>query len=152
MFLENNCMELKNIDATINRPEGERLIDAPFVFVDLPKYVDQLKHEDSWDKNDRNGITVYKTDGITMVLTCLHKDAEIEKNSVDGWLTVQVIDGVVDFTVKEKTVNLTRNQLITLHPNIEHSIHANKETVLLLINKTFRQAGSSLEETNDYYK
>ena len=42
---------IKNIDATLNRPEGERLIDAPFVFVDLQKYVEQLKHEDSWDKN-----------------------------------------------------------------------------------------------------
>ena len=142
-------MELKNIDATINRPEGERLIDAPFVFVDLQKYVEQLKHEDSWDKNDRNGITVYKTDGITIVLTCLHRDAVIEKNSVDGWLTVQVLDGTVDFTVKEKTLVLEKNQLMTLHPDIEHTIHAKKETVLLLINKTRNQAGSSLEETND---
>jgi len=144
-------MELKNIDATLNRPEGERLIDAPFVFVDLPKYIDQLKHEESWDKNERNGITVYKTEGITIVLTCLHKDAGIEKNTLDGWLTIQVIDGAVDFTVKERNMELSKNQLITLHPGIEHTIRARKESVLLLINKTFKEAGSSLEETNDYY-
>ena len=145
-------MDLKNIDATLNRPEGERLIDAPFVFVDMPKYIDQLKHEDSWDKNDRNGINVYKTEGITIVLTCLHKDAMIEKNTVDGWLTIQVIEGSVDFTVKEKKLDLTKNQLITLHPGVEHTIRARKEAVLLLINKTFHEAGSSVEETNDYYK
>ena len=145
-------MELKNMDATINRPEGERLIDAPFVFVDLEKYTDQLKKEDAWEKNDRNGITVYKTGGLTIVLTCLHKDAIIEENSIDGWLTVQVLDGVIDFTVKEKTLVLKKSQLMTLHPEIPHSIHAKKETTLLLINKTGNQAGSSVAETNDYYK
>ncbi len=143
-------MELKNIDATINRPEGERLIDAPFVFADLPRYIEQLKHEDSWDKNDRNGITVYKTEGITIVLTCLHKGAVIEKNTIDGWLTVQVLEGEVDFTVKEKTQELGRNQLVSLHPGVEHSIKANKESVLLLINKTFDQVDSAANQTNDY--
>ena len=146
-------MELKNIDATINRPEGERLIDAPFVFVDLQKYFQQLKHEDSWDKNDRNGITVYKTDGITIVLTCLHRDAVIEKNSVNGWLTIQVLNGKVDFTIKEKKLVLKKDQLITLHPDIEYTIHAKEDTELLLINKTLNQAaGPSVAETKDYYQ
>ena len=53
-------MQLKNIDATINRPDGDHLIDAPYLVVDLPKFISQLKEEDSWDKNDRNGITLYK--------------------------------------------------------------------------------------------
>jgi quercetin dioxygenase-like cupin family protein len=128
-------MELKNIDATINRPEGERLIDAPFIFADLEKYSQQLKKEDAWEKNDRNSITVYKTGGMTIVVTCLHKNAIIEKNSVDGWLTVQVLDGIADFTVKEKTMTLTRNQLLTLHPGVEHTIEAKKDTTLLLTNK-----------------
>ncbi len=145
-------MELKNIDATINRPGGERLIDAPFVFVDMAKYISQLKSEESWDKNDRNGITVYKTDGITIVLTCLHRDAVIEKNSVDGWLTIQVLDGVVEFTVKEKTLVLKKNQLITLHPDVLHTIHAKKECALLLINKMENASGSSVMETGDYYR
>lgn len=128
-------MELKNIDATISRPDGERLIDAPFVFVDLEKYGLQLKKEDAWEKNDRNGITVYKTGGITIVITCLHKNAVIEKNSVDGWMTVQVLEGVIDFTVKEKTMVLAKNQLMTLHPEVEHTILAKQDATLLLINK-----------------
>ena len=132
-------MELTSMDATLNRPDGERVIDAPFVFVDLEKYTGQLKREDAWEKNDRNGITVYKTGGITIVLTCLHKDAIIEENSIDGWLTVQVLDGVIDVTVKEKTLVLKKSQLMTLHPQISHTIHAKTETTLLLINKTANQ-------------
>jgi quercetin dioxygenase-like cupin family protein len=129
-------MELKNIDATINRPDGDRLIDAPFVFADLEKYEAQLKKEDAWEKNDRNAITVYKTGGITIVLTCLHKNAVIEKNSIEGWMTVQVLDGEVEFTVKEKTMTLKKHHLITLHPEVEHTVYAIKETTLLLTNKT----------------
>ena len=86
-----------------------------------------------------------------MVLTCLHKDAVIEKNSLNGWLTVQVLDGAIDFTVKEKTMELEKNQMVSLHPGVEHTIRSRREAVLLLINKTQNESGSSLDETNDYY-
>jgi quercetin dioxygenase-like cupin family protein len=129
-------MEQKNIEPTINRPEGERLIDAPFVFADLEKYTLQLKKEEAWKKSDRNSITVYKTKGTTIVLTCLHKDAMIDKNKVEGWLTLQVLDGVVELTVEENNLALNRLQLMTFHPGVLHSIRAKTEATLLLINKT----------------
>ena len=75
-------MELKRNEATLNRPEGDRVLDAPYVFMDLDDFVKQLKDEKAWDKNDRNGITIFKTDNLTTVLTCLHKGAEIKDNTV----------------------------------------------------------------------
>jgi quercetin dioxygenase-like cupin family protein len=128
-------MEAKFQDATLNRPKGDRIIDAPFVFADLEKFVSQLKSEESWEKNDRNGITIYKTEGLTIVLTCLHKEAEIKDNTVEGLLTVQVIEGSIDFIVATGAMTLEKNQLITLHPDIQHTIKAKEETVLLLTTK-----------------
>ncbi len=127
-------MEIKYNEATINRPGGDRIIDAPFVFTDLDKYIRQLKEEDAWEKNDRNSITVFKTTGMTMVLTCLHKDAAIDKNVMDGLLTIQVLEGSIDFTI-DSTVSLSKQQMISLHPGIEHSLVAKEDTALLLINK-----------------
>ena len=40
-------IETKYNEATLNRPEGERIIDAPFVFTDLGKYSQQLRNEDA---------------------------------------------------------------------------------------------------------
>ncbi|HMI79658.1 MAG TPA: hypothetical protein VK484_12745, partial [Ferruginibacter sp.] len=68
-------METKYNEATLNRPLGDRIIDAPFVFIDIKKFGYQLIEEEAWRKNDRNSITVYKTDGLTMVLSCLRNGA-----------------------------------------------------------------------------
>ena len=38
-------MEIKTNQATKNRPEGDRVIDAPYVFIDIPGFVEQLKSE-----------------------------------------------------------------------------------------------------------
>lgn len=134
-------MQTKYTEATHNRPSGDRIIDAPFVFADLDEHIRQLKNEDAWKKNDRNGITIYKTDGFTMVLTCLHENAMIENNTVDGLLILQVLDGSVDITVEINGKGvLHKNQLMTLHPGIPHSIRAREDSTLLLSNKTASNA------------
>ena len=64
-------MEEKFNESTINRPEGDRLLDAPFVIADLNAYIKQITEEDAWFKNDRNAITIFKGDHVTVVLIAL---------------------------------------------------------------------------------
>jgi hypothetical protein len=85
-------MENKRNEATLNRPEGDRVIDAPYVFINTPEFIRQLMDEEAWQKNDRNSITVFKTSNMTMVLVCLHAKAVLKDNLVDGIVTIQVID------------------------------------------------------------
>jgi quercetin dioxygenase-like cupin family protein len=125
-------MEIKRNEATLNRPEGDRVLDAPYVFMDLNDFVKQLKDEEAWDKNDRNGITVFKTDNLTTVLTCLHKEAAIKDNTVDGLFQVQVLSGKIRVSTNDGDVDMKEGEMITLHPNIPHSIVALKKSTLLL--------------------
>ena len=127
-------MEIKYNEATLNRPEGNRIIDAPVVFIDLNKYSRQLKEEETWQKNDRNGITVFKTDRLTIVLSCLHTNASIKHISVDGLLTIQVIEGTISLDIETGLVKLQKNELVTLHPGINHTITALEDSLLLMTN------------------
>ncbi|MES2431878.1 MAG: hypothetical protein V4556_13170 [Bacteroidota bacterium] len=129
-------METKYNEATLNRPDGDRIIDAPFVFIDLKKYARQLKDEIGFKKNDRNSITVYKTDGLTMVLTLMHNGAMIKDNIVEGLMTIQVIDGTIDCQLDINTIRLTEQQVITIHPGIIHSIQALGNSLLLITNRS----------------
>src|SRR5256885_1251201 len=128
-------MQTKFADATPNKPGGDRVIDAPFVFADLEKYTWQLKKEEAWERNDRNSVTIFKTEGVSIVLACLHKNASIKNNSLDEWLTVQVLEGEIDFSVEKKMIHLKAKQLLTLQPGLLHSIVAREETTLLLVTK-----------------
>lgn len=128
-------MQTKYNDATRNRPEGDRVLDAPFVFTDLEKYSGHLKKEDAWKKSDRNSITVFKTTDTTIVLTCLHKKAEIKDNEIDGQLTVLVLDGSVEFTIENYSQVLKKHQLMTIHAGIVHTICAKEESTILMTTK-----------------
>jgi len=129
-------MELKRNDATLNRPEGDRVLDALYVFVDIPDFIRQLKEEPAWKKNDRNGITVFKTDNLTMVLTVLHNRATIQDNKVDGLVTLQVIEGMLRVNTIDGDIDLKEKQLISLHSNEPHSIEALSDCAFLLSNYT----------------
>jgi hypothetical protein len=127
-------MENKRNEATYNRPEGDRVLDAPYVFINIPEFIRQLKSEEAWQKNDRNGITVFKTGRVTMVLTCLHAKAVLKDVLVDGIFTIHVIEGIVRVKTPDGDVDMQANQVISFHQLVDHSIEAMMDSVLLLTN------------------
>ena len=127
-------MEFKRNEATRNRPEGDRVLDALYVMVDIPDFLRQLKEEKAWEKNDRNGITVFKTTFMTMVLTVMHDKAVIKDNKVDGLLTIQVIEGSLRITTLDGDFELKEKQLVSIHANETHTIESLGESVFLLTN------------------
>jgi quercetin dioxygenase-like cupin family protein len=127
-------MANKRNEATLNRPGGNRIIDAPYVFADIQEYARQLKKERAWKKNDRNGITIFKTDRLTMVLTSLHKGSVVKDNAVNGIISLQVLKGKVWLRSPDSDIELRQDQLMNFHPYIRYSIRALKDSILLLTN------------------
>lgn len=127
---------MKSNEATHNRPQGDRVLDAPYVLADLDERIDQLKREDAWKKGDRNGITLVKNEKMTIVLTCLRKDAKIRDSQLDGILTIEVLEGRITLTTEADRLEIKERGLITLRANISHSIQAEKKTTLLLTSHT----------------
>lgn len=125
-------MEIKYNESTELRPEGGRLIDAPIVSIDIPGYIKQIKSEPSWEKNDRNAMTVYKTEGMRIVLVALHKDAVLARHTANGILSVQVLEGKINFITDVKSVELEKGQMVALHKDEPHSVTAIKESVFML--------------------
>jgi quercetin dioxygenase-like cupin family protein len=124
-------MEIKRNEATKNRPDGNRVIDAPYVFMDIPAFTEQLKREKSWDKNDRNGITVFKSEKVTMVVTMLKAGAEVKRDSDYGYLTLQVLKGEISVTTPDGELSVGEGQAIAFHPNVVHAFRAIADTTLL---------------------
>ncbi|MDP9229278.1 MAG: hypothetical protein M3O67_01240, partial [Bacteroidota bacterium] len=104
-------MQEKHNEATINRPEGDRPIDAPLMLIDLPSLIEQIKTEDAWSKNDRNAITAFKTDGMRIVLVALHENAEMTPHETDGVLSIQVVEGKIKFKTEQESVDVYKGQV-----------------------------------------
>lgn len=125
-------MEDKSNEATTLRPKGERMLNARLVEIDLNKFIAELKQESSWADSDRNSITVFKSNTSTIVLIGLHKNAELKEHTAIGNISVQVLEGEINFVAEQQTLSLAKGQMITLEANIPHSVTAMKESFFLL--------------------
>ena len=125
-------MEEKFNEATQQRPEGDRAMDATLVTIDLPSFIKRIKQEPTWKDSDRNAITVFKTNGMRLVLIALHAGAEMKTHTADGIISVQVIDGKMKFNADNRSVELNTGQMLALHKGIPHSVLAIEETIFLL--------------------
>ena len=125
-------MEDKSNDPTPQRPEGGQLFDAPLLVLDLPALLAQVRQEPAYRTSDRNSLTVFKTDGMRIVLLALHAGAELKTHTAPGIISVQVLEGRLTFRTAEQATELAQGQLLTLHAGIPHSVTAVTEAVFLL--------------------
>lgn len=125
-------MELKSNDATPKRPEGDRLLNATFVEMDLNEFIAQIKSEESWAENDRNSLTIYKSETLRLVLIGLHPNAELKPHKANGVINVQVLEGKIDFGIADHHSILQKNQMIAVQEGVMHSVKALEESFFLL--------------------
>jgi quercetin dioxygenase-like cupin family protein len=125
-------MEELLIEAATLRPRAQRKIDAPLVTIDLPSLIKQVKSEKSWKRNDRNSITIFKTNGKRIVFFAWHKGAEMIEYAAKGLISVQILKGKILFTTDEESIELGKGQMLVLHEGVPHSLVAIKKTIFLL--------------------
>ncbi|NGM63798.1 cupin domain-containing protein [Sphingobacterium sp. SGR-19] len=132
--MENNNLneKEKSNDATPQRPEGERILNAPLVEMDLFGFIEQIKNEPTWADSERNSITIFKSETITIVLIGLHENAELKPHKTNGTISVQVLSGKIEFSTEDRSVQIEKGQMITLQENLMHSVKALTESFLLL--------------------
>lgn len=125
-------MENKSNEATPQRPDGDRILNATLVEMDLNKFIAQIKQETTWKDSDRNSITIFKSELMRIVLMGLHADAELKTHVANGMISVQVLEGQINFTAAQQTLCLEKGQIIALQEKIPHSVFALKESFFLL--------------------
>ena len=127
-------MEEKFNESTTNRPEGDRLLDAPFVIADLDAYVKQITGEDAWFKNDRNAITLFKSNQVTTVLVALRETAEMKPPiPSEGVAIIQLMSGELNIEIEGQTFTVKGKQLVSFHEQQQYNIAATEESIFLLM-------------------
>ncbi len=124
--------ENKFNESTPQRPEGERVLNAPLVEMNLNRFIEQVKTESTWLESDRNSITIFKSNSLRIVLMGLHENAELTPHKANGVISVQVLEGKVCFSTEQESHIMEKGQMIALQENITHSVKALAESFFLL--------------------
>ena len=125
-------MENKSTESTPQRPEGERILNARLVEMDLNQFIEQIKNESSWTDSDRNSVTIFKSETMRIVLIGLHENAELQAHDADGVISVQVLEGKINFFAEQQSSLMEKGQMIALQANITHSVIALTDSFFLL--------------------
>ncbi len=108
---------------------------------DLPAIIEKMKQSHTWLTGKLNAMILLKSRYRQIVLTALHEGTEIVSFQSNDSLTLQVIEGELNFHTPKESVILDKGQLLTLHEKIKYCLTSREETVFLLTiaNSTLKQ-------------
>jgi quercetin dioxygenase-like cupin family protein len=107
-------------------------VTDPLLEVDLAIELEAVRASDSYRAADHAAKTIAKQPGVSVVLIALKPGGQMHEHHADGAITVQGIDGHVEFTVGERPVVLTRGRLLTVPPGVAHRVRGMNESAFLL--------------------
>ena len=127
-------MEEKHNNATPQRPEGARTLDAGIIPINIPKYIAQIKEEEAYHKNGKNAITVFKSDQLTITLIALKDGQRFHPGNEENeaTLSLQVINGHLYFESFGNDIELKDGELLTLHQQLSFKAIAKTDCICLL--------------------
>lgn len=127
-------MKEKHNNATLQRPEGARPLDAGLIPVNILKYIEQIKGEEAYHKNGKNAITVFKSDQLTITIIALKKGQNIHPGNEENeaTLSLQVINGHLYFESFGNEIELIDGELLTLHQQLSFKAMAKSDCICLL--------------------
>jgi len=114
-------------------PEHENfLAQGGLVAVDIRAEIARLKNEPAWASGDRHGSSLVKGDGINVALMVLKAGAKLQEHHTRAPITLQVIEGRINFVAGGKKQVVTAGTILALDRAIEHSVEAVEESALVL--------------------
>ena len=110
----------------------DRLLDAALLCFELPEAIKKLKSEDTWKMGERTAVTLMKSSFMRIVLIALHGQSEINFHQSGNVISVQLLEGKINFQTQNESVMLSKGSLITIHEDMQHTLIAIEESVFLL--------------------
>jgi quercetin dioxygenase-like cupin family protein len=106
-------------------------VAGPELTFSLPEEMALLKHE-LRNAPARTAKTLVKEGSVTVTLIGVNPGGSLHEHKADGPITVQVLEGEVEFTVGESTRALPAGTLLALDGGITHAVHSAHGGVVLL--------------------
>lgn len=114
----------------LERQESAR--DADLKVFDLSSAISQTETQDTWSLRDRSALTLGREAGLHVTLIAMHAGTTKPWHAVECPISLQVLQGRLDFITDRETVPLKQGGLIVLRAGVRHHMRVHEESVVLL--------------------
>jgi quercetin dioxygenase-like cupin family protein len=112
-------------------PPRERFAGHEHLF-DLSAEGDRLRAESQQARDGHRQITLFRADGISIVLFDFDAGGFLKDHAADGYVTVQVLSGDIRMTTATEDYAMAAGSLLVLKPGLTHDLRAGTESRVLL--------------------
>lgn len=98
----------------------------------LSSLTSHLKTGSEWSSQDRTKFTLIQIPGLHIVLIAMHAGTTKTWHKVECPISLQMLEGSVDFITDSETVTLKQGDILTLKEGIRHHMSVIEESVVLL--------------------
>ena len=114
----------------LNRLPG---LAEPLLQIDLERELQQLRHEDSWQRETgRSSKTLAKYPDFRIVLILMKSGTRMRQHRAEGRISIQQLKRQVRIHLADRKVTLSTGQLLVLDCGVLHDVEALEESALLL--------------------
>ena len=92
----------------------------------------RLKAKPEWSSVNRLAESLVKNDALNVLLMVLKQGARLAEHRTKGPIAVQVISGLIRFSAKGESVELSAGSIAALDREVVHEVEALDESIVLL--------------------
>jgi quercetin dioxygenase-like cupin family protein len=111
---------------------AEHAVAAPVLAFQLDEQIAELHSQQQWREEDRNAITLVKTETLCVILICMHENTAIPEHSVDGPFTITALQGHIVIELPGESRRLEAGDFAFFERALPHSVLAEEESAFLL--------------------
>jgi quercetin dioxygenase-like cupin family protein len=93
----------------------------------------RLKAKPEWSSVNRLAESLVKDEALNILLMVLKKGARLAEHRTKGPIALHVLSGVVRFSAKGESAELSGGKLAALDREVVHELEALEESIVLLI-------------------
>ena len=97
---------------------------------DVGTQLESLRRQDQAGQ-DRT-IILLKTDSLRLIFRALSAGTTLPTHKAPGPITVQVLDGHIEFTAGEQTKPVRKGEVLALENGVPHSVKAVQQSAILI--------------------
>lgn len=112
--------------------EGEPTLpeSSPMALFDVGAQVESI-HREGRAGQDRT-VILLKTDSLRLIFRSFSEGASLPTHKAPGPITVQVLDGHIEFTAGTQTTPVRKGEVLALDSGVPHSVKALSNSAILI--------------------
>jgi quercetin dioxygenase-like cupin family protein len=105
---------------------------SPTVVFDIGKLLESVVQQEPTQTGKDRTVVLLKTDSLRVVFRSLSEGTALPAHNANGPITVQVLDGQIEFTAGAQTTPLRQGELLALESGVPHSVRALQKSAILI--------------------